>query len=478
MPTTLPPTKKIMKMLLWHLLPLLFLLLLVVGVLIFTAAFTLVERKLMGLHQRREGPDRVGFEGLGQPFADGLKLLRKETLLPKDSPERRVFFLAPLLSLWVSLLLWTLVPLSPAGPFVSEELGLLLVLGLSSLGSYGVIYAGWASNNKYALLGAFRAVAQFISYEIVFSLLFLPLIGITGSANLQSIVDYQAQEGWFSYLVPLWGLSFLVILAETNRTPFDLPEAEAELVAGFNVEYSSLLFAFFFLAEYSAMGFFGALLVTLFFGGYTLVPLGWGWDNDRPLDTLSAIHRAYDHSFMSRRLADLICVDYNCFRPKALPEWQGRRSWPVNKRELAGLREGGRDTRLQLLGELQHELQATLHRVDSTLPPLSSVQAPWVSLATKHQGAPTAVDQLFQNIFSVYSSGLRRAPRLLDLQCILDVALFNPVDPRDAVLWAALLPGLFAVPVLALKVQLVCVAFIVVRASLPRLRFDQLTLLC
>ena len=167
----------------------------VVGVLIFTAAFTLVERKLMGLHQRREGPDRVGFEGLGQPFADGLKLLRKETLLPKDSPERRIFFLAPLLSLWVSLLLWTLVPLSPAGPFVAEEVGLLLVLGLSSLGSYGVIYAGWASNNKYALLGAFRAVAQFISYEIVFSLLFLPLIGVTGSANLQSIVDYQVQEG-------------------------------------------------------------------------------------------------------------------------------------------------------------------------------------------------------------------------------------------------------------------------------------------
>jgi NADH-ubiquinone oxidoreductase chain 1 len=147
------------------------------------------------------------------------------------------------------------------------------VLGLASLGSYGVIYAGWASNSKYALLGAFRAVAQFVSYEIIFSVLFLPLLAASGSANLLVLVQQQQLLGWFSYLVPLWLLSFLVVLAETNRTPFDLPEAEAELVAGFNVEYSSLLFAFFFLAEYSSMGFFAALLVTLFFGGYSL-PFG------------------------------------------------------------------------------------------------------------------------------------------------------------------------------------------------------------
>jgi NADH:ubiquinone oxidoreductase subunit H len=262
-----------MVLLRW-LMALLFGLGLVVGLLIFTAAFTLVERKLMGLHQRREGPDRVGFEGVGQPFADGLKLLRKETLRPKDTPEGRVFLVAPLLSLWVSLLLWTFLPLSAAGALFNGEVGLLLVLGLSSLGSYGVIYAGWASNNKYALLGAFRAVAQFISYEILFSLLFLPLIAATASVSLGGVASYQAVEGWFAYLVPLWLLSFLVVLAETNRTPFDLPEAEAELVAGFNVEYSSLLFAFFFLAEYSGMGFFGGLLATLFFGGWSLRP--WG----------------------------------------------------------------------------------------------------------------------------------------------------------------------------------------------------------
>lgn len=149
----------------------------------------------MGLHQRREGPDRVGFEGLGQPFADGLKLLRKETLRPKDTPEGRVFLLAPLLSLWVSLLLWSFLPFSAAGALFSEEVSLLLVLGLSSLGSYGVIYAGWASNNKYALLGSFRAVAQFISYEILFSLLFLPLIAATATTNLVTLAAYQAQWG-------------------------------------------------------------------------------------------------------------------------------------------------------------------------------------------------------------------------------------------------------------------------------------------
>lgn len=147
-------------------------------------------------------------------------------------------------------------------------------------------------------------------------------------------MDYQVQEGWFSYLVPLWGLSFLVILAETNRTPFDLPEAEAELVAGFNVEYSSLLFAFFFLAEYSAMGFFGVLLVTLFFGGYSLMPLGWGWDGDRPLDAFSAYWRLVQHTDMTSVLGGTRCYfttdgDNFCELPPRQPAAGYRRSWPM-----------------------------------------------------------------------------------------------------------------------------------------------------
>lgn len=247
-----------------------------VGVLVFTAAFTLVERKTMALLQRREGPDRVGFEGLGQPFADGLKVVRKETAVPKDSPAHRLFFLAPVLSLWISLSLWALMPWGPAGALCNSEVGLLVVLGLGSLGSYGVIYAGWASNNKYALMGALRAVAQFISYEIVFAVALLPLVGAAGSTSLVTLVLHQELHGWFAYLVPLWALTFVLLLAEANRTPFDLPEAEAELVSGFNVEYSALLFAFFFLAEYGSMGFFSALFASLFFGGWSSAPLGRG----------------------------------------------------------------------------------------------------------------------------------------------------------------------------------------------------------
>ena len=247
-----------------------------VGVLVVTAAFTLVERKTMALLQRREGPDRIGFEGLGQPFADGLKVVRKETVVPKDSPAHRLFFLAPVLSLWISLALWALLPWGPAGALCNSEVGLLLVLGLGSLGSYGVIYAGWASNNKYALMGALRAVAQFLSYEIVFSFALLPVVGAAGSVNLAALVAHQELHGWFAYLVPLWALTFVLLLAEANRTPFDLPEAEAELVSGFNVEYSALTFAFFFLAEYGSMSFFSALYASLFFGGWSLSPLGSG----------------------------------------------------------------------------------------------------------------------------------------------------------------------------------------------------------
>lgn len=246
---------------------------LLVGALVFIAAFTLVERKLMGLQQRREGPDRVGFEGLGQPFADGLKLLRKETLLPKDSPDHRLFLLAPLLSLWVSLLLWGLLPAGPAGALCAPEVGLPLLLGLAGLGSYGTIYSGWASNSKYALLGSFRAVGQFISYELVMSTLFLPLLGATATANLGAIAAYQAAEGWFAYLLPLWSLVLLTLLLETNRTPGDLPEAEAELVAGFSVEFGAIIFALFFLAEYGAMGLWSGIVAVLFFGGAT-VPAG------------------------------------------------------------------------------------------------------------------------------------------------------------------------------------------------------------
>jgi NADH-quinone oxidoreductase subunit H len=245
-----------------------------VGCLVFTAAFTLYERKLMGLFQRREGPDKVGIEGIGQPFADGLKLLAKETLIPRQTPAPAIFYIAPIISLSISLLVWSIIPLSSAGAIVNSDISILLALGVSSVGSYGVIYAGWASNNKYALLGSLRAVSQFISYEVVLSLLFLPSISIVQSMNFNHIVDFQNNYGWFIYQMPIIIIFSVVMLAETNRTPFDLPEAEAELVSGFNVEYSSLLFSLFFLAEYCSMGFMSALFVIFFMGGWSYNPFG------------------------------------------------------------------------------------------------------------------------------------------------------------------------------------------------------------
>lgn len=261
----------IFKQIIFTFLFILFCIILFFSILFFTASFTLVERKLMALYQRREGPDKTGFEGIGQPIADGIKLIKKETIWPKSNSSQFTFFTAPIISLTVSLSLWSLIPFSSHSSFVNSEISLLFFLAFSSLSSYGIIYAGWSSNNKYALMGSFRAVAQFISYEIIFSIIFMPIALITESVNFISIVKYQINNGWFVfYLIPFAIIFVIVALAETNRTPFDLPEAEAELVSGFNVEYSSLLFASFFLAEYSSMGLISSIFVICFLGGWSI----------------------------------------------------------------------------------------------------------------------------------------------------------------------------------------------------------------
>ncbi len=241
-----------------------------VFILVFVAFFTLIERKFMALLQRREGPDKVGVEGIFQPIADGVKLLKKEFIKPKDNMSSFIFNIAPMISFSISLLLWGLVPINSGGAFSNSSISILLFLGFSSLGSYGVIYSGWVSNNKYALMGALRSIAQIISYEIIFSIVFMPAIAITSSFNFFEIIKFQEINGWFIwYFFPIAFIFFTVSLAETNRTPFDLPEAEAELVSGYNVEYSSLVFALFFLAEYSSMGVISALFVVFFFGGWS-----------------------------------------------------------------------------------------------------------------------------------------------------------------------------------------------------------------
>jgi len=244
-----------------------FFLIIVVPLLIAVAFFTLAERKIMAAMQRRSGPHIVGFWGLLQPFADGLKLLTKQTIIPNKS-QRVLFLFAPVYTFAMALAAWAVIPYDNNVVLADVSLGVVYLLAISTLSVYGIIIAGWASNSKYAFLGALRAAAQMISYDVSLGLILLSLIVCTGSCNLMDLVLVQ-ENLWF--IVPLWPLAFMFfvsILAETNRAPFDLTEAEAELVAGYNVEYSAVGFTLFFLAEYANMVLMSVYFVLLFLGGW------------------------------------------------------------------------------------------------------------------------------------------------------------------------------------------------------------------
>lgn len=239
--------------------------------LVILAYFTLLERKVMASLQRRYGPNVVGLWGLLQPIADGLKLLSKEIVVPARS-NFFLFLFAPILTMSLSFTLWSIIPLNYGVSYFDSNYGLLLLLTLSSLNVYSLVIAGWSSNSKYALLGAIRAIAQLLSYELVLGIVILCVVSYTGTLNLVGLVYYQQFIGsWLVFpLLPIAGITFVTFLAETNRTPFDLPEAEAELVAGYNIEYSSIPFALFFLGEYCNIVTMSALWVILFFGGWSL----------------------------------------------------------------------------------------------------------------------------------------------------------------------------------------------------------------
>ena len=238
-----------------------------VPLLVAVAYLTYFERKVIAAMQLRKGPNVVGPLGLLQPLADGLKLFVKETVIP-SSANKVVFILAPVVTFSLSMVAWAVIPFDAGMVLADINVGILYLFAISSLGVYGILMAGWASNSKYAFLGALRSAAQMVSYEISMGLVIVTVLLCVGSLNLSKIV--MAQQGmWFAIpLFPMFVVFFISTLAETNRSPFDLPEAEAELVSGYNVEYSSMTFAMFFLGEYANMILMSAMTVILFLGGW------------------------------------------------------------------------------------------------------------------------------------------------------------------------------------------------------------------
>ena len=237
-------------------------------VLVSVAYLTLAERKIMASMQRRKGPNVVGVFGLVQPLADGLKLFSKETIFPSPS-NLIIFFFSPLLTFFLAISCWIFIPLNSYGSIIDVDVSVLFLLALSSLSVYGIICSGWSSNSKYSFLGALRSTAQMISYEISIGLILMTNLVLTGSTNLHVIILFQKYSFWLAFsLCPTFVMFFISILAETNRAPFDLPEAESELVAGYNTEYSAMGFALFFLGEYSNMILMSSIAVIFFMGGY------------------------------------------------------------------------------------------------------------------------------------------------------------------------------------------------------------------
>jgi len=253
-------------------------LVIVIPVMISVAYLTYAERKVIGAMHMRRGPNVVGPFGLLQPMADGLKLFLKETIIPSGA-NRGVFLIAPMLTFILALVAWAVIPFGAGLVLADINVGILFLFAISSLGVYGILMAGWASNSRYAFLGALRSAAQMVSYEVSMGFVIITVLMCVGSLNLSDIVEAQKTVWFVVPLFPMAVIFFISTLAETNRHPFDLPEAESELVSGYNVEYSAMAFALFFLGEYANMILMAAMTSILFLGGWLppvdIAPFNW-----------------------------------------------------------------------------------------------------------------------------------------------------------------------------------------------------------
>lgn len=275
-----PELREVWEAMIWPALQIIGSILIVIVPLIIAMAYlTYAERKVIASMQLRKGPNVVGPFGLLQPFADGVKLMFKETIIPTKA-NKVMFLMAPMLTFALAMLGWAVIPLNEDFVIADINVGVLYLFAISSLGVYGIIISGWASNSQYAFLGAIRSSAQMVSYEVSIGLVIVTVLLCVGSLNLGDIV--RAQAGgvghWYAFsgLLPMFVIFFISGLAETNRLPFDLPEAEGELVAGYNVEYSAMSFALFFLGEYMNMILMSAMTAILFLGGwYAPVDVSW-----------------------------------------------------------------------------------------------------------------------------------------------------------------------------------------------------------
>jgi len=250
----------------------------VIPIMLSVAYLTLAERKVIGAMHLRKGPNVVGPFGLLQPIADGVKLFLKETVIPSGA-NRGVFILAPCVTFILALVAWSVIPFDQGMVLADINVGILYLFAISSLGVYGILMAGWASNSRYAFLGAMRSAAQMVSYEVSMGFIIITVLLCVGSLNLSDIVMAQKTVWFVIPLFPMAVIFFISTLAETNRHPFDLPEAEAELVAGYNVEYSAMTFALFFLGEYANMILMSGMTSVLFLGGWLppvdIAPFTW-----------------------------------------------------------------------------------------------------------------------------------------------------------------------------------------------------------